>query len=111
MLRENLQMGARSVSLLCSKREGVRLLVRDETDQETRRSTTVEGDLPVWLKLSRRGDLFTGYTSKDGQRWTPIGEPLTVKMAAPIMAGMTVTAGNRDGSRHQAASFDNVVVE
>ncbi len=105
MMRENLEAGSRSVALLHSK-QGVRLFSRAQPNGKSSISTPALFDHPVRLKLERSGNLFTAYASADGQEWIRIGEPVTVEMGESITAGLAVTAGNRDGSRHQEARFD-----
>jgi hypothetical protein len=105
MLRENLEAGSRSVALLHSK-QGVRLFSRAQPNGKTSISPPARFDHPVRLKLERSGHLFTAYAAAEGQDWIRIGEPVTVEMGESITAGLAVTAGNRDGSRHQEARFD-----
>lgn len=110
MLRESIDQDAASVAVLYSRRDGVRMFVRDKTDGLTQVSQAANDETPGWLKLVRRGDTFSGYRSDDGQNWTPVGEPVTAQMKSRITAGLAVTAGNRDGSRHQDATFEHVKV-
>jgi hypothetical protein len=44
----------------------------------------------VWLKLTRASNLFTAFTSPDGVRWTQLGTPVTVTMAASVYAGFAL---------------------
>jgi len=60
---------------------------------------------PVWLRLRRQGDVFTGYSSLDGVNWTLIGSQ-TVSTSAPVVAGLAVTSHNN--SELNTATFDNV---
>jgi hypothetical protein len=108
MMRETPAANSRSVTLLYSEREGLRLFSRSEPGGESTISKPVRLNLPVRLKLEREGDLFAAYASTDGKDWTPVGEAVTNKMADAIKAGLAVTAGNRDGSRHQDAKFDEL---
>ena len=59
---------------------------------------------PVWLRLVRQGDVFTGYSSLDGVNWTLIGSQ-TVSMY-PVVAGLAVTSHNN--GELNPATFDNV---
>jgi len=111
MLRATSDMGAPSVALLYSNRDGVRLFTRDKADGTTKISESLKEQAPGWLRLVRSGDTFTGYRSDDGRHWTPVGQPATVTMDSSITAGLAVTAGNRDGSQQQTATFDSVTVE
>jgi hypothetical protein len=48
---------------------------------------------PRWVKLTRVGDMFSGYTSTDGSTWTLLGTR-TIAMGTVVKAGLAVTAGN-----------------
>ncbi len=59
--------------------------------------------LPVWLKLERKGDQFTGSYSTDGTTWTvvPAGtaatsspNPQKITMAGSVLIGLCVTSNN-----------------
>ena len=63
---------------------------------------------PVWLKLTRVGDQFTGYYSPDGSGWTSIGPSETIFMSSLPIAGLAVTAHN-DGLL-ATATFDHLTV-
>lgn len=45
---------------------------------------------PHWLRLERRGERFTGYTSADGRQWTKVGEAPVVKADERLDAGVFV---------------------
>lgn len=62
---------------------------------------------PVWLKLVRTGDTFTGYTSADGAEWT-LESTATVPMGAQVYAGLAGLSKNQ--SVHNTAVFDQVTV-
>lgn len=50
---------------------------------------------PVWLRLERRGNTYTGSASADGKLWQQVG---TVDLAAtpnPAVAGLAVSSHNR----------------
>lgn len=110
MLRENFEAGAPSIALLQSK-DGIRLFSRSELNGKTTISPYTKIEHPVRLKLERSGSLFTAYVAADGAEWQRIGEPVTVEMGKSITAGLAVTAGNRDGSRHHEAKFDQIEVK
>ncbi len=60
--------------------------------------------LPIWLKLERKGNQFTGYHSADGTNWvqqTNAGggggaspNPQTINMGASVYIGLCVTSNN-----------------
>ena len=47
---------------------------------------------PRWLRLTRTGDVVTGYGSADGTRWTEIGTVSLPGLAATVQAGLFVTS-------------------
>ena len=58
-------------------------------------SATVTGiRTPVWVRLTRSGNNFSGYYSTNGTTWTQIGLTVTVTMGATARAGLAVTAHN-----------------
>lgn len=61
----------------------------------------------AWVKLTRNGDVLTGYVSGDGQNWNQIGT-YSVSMQNSVVVGLFVTSNN--GSELCTVTFDNVVV-
>ncbi len=47
---------------------------------------------PLWIKLIRTGNDFTGFFSLDGVTWTQQGTVQTVVMTDPVMIGVAVTS-------------------
>ena len=58
----------------------------------------VEGQsgLPVWLRLRRQGDSFTGFISPDGNTWSPVGAPLQLSLGNQTRAAIFAVNGRRD---------------
>jgi uncharacterized repeat protein (TIGR03806 family) len=52
--------------------------------------------LPRWLKISRRGNVVTGYLSVDGTTWT-LRDSVTLALPATVHAGLAVTS-HKDGT-------------
>jgi regulation of enolase protein 1 (concanavalin A-like superfamily) len=65
--------------------------------------------LPIWLKIERRGNGFTPYASVDGAFWIPVGRTQQIPMNATISAGVFVAA-DTDGTL-QSATFDGTVTD
>jgi ABC-type transport system involved in multi-copper enzyme maturation permease subunit len=78
---------------------------------------------PRWLRLTRAGDIITGYDSADGAIWTTIGTITLPRLAATVQAGLFVTspsqsastssgvtseAGSGGGATDATATFDHV---
>jgi hypothetical protein len=75
----------------------------------------VETSSPRWLRLTRVGDIITGYDSTDGDHWTEVGMARLTGLPRTIQIGLFVTspvyfpAESSSGTPSVAtASFDNV---
>ncbi len=72
-------------------------------------SSAVTGlTLPVWVKVIRFGNAFSGYYSTNGANWTQVGTTETLAMPSAALTGMVVCANNNDYDG--VAQFDNVTV-
>jgi ABC-type transport system involved in multi-copper enzyme maturation permease subunit len=47
---------------------------------------------PRWLRLTRAGDVITGYDSTDGARWTEIGTARLARLPSTVQIGLFVTS-------------------
>jgi hypothetical protein len=67
--------------------------------------------LPVWLRLNRTGNVFTGYWAKDNNgvagTWNQMGQH-TTNMPTTVYVGLALTAHNN--SKTASATFDHVSV-
>lgn len=61
----------------------------------------------AWLKLTREGDVFRGYTSANGADWTLVGQT-TIEMGSVVTAGLAVTSHKYDTLN--TTRFDHVSV-
>ena len=68
----------------------------------------VGGAAPMWVRLVRAVNSFSGSYSTDGATWIAIGATQTIPMNSIPVAGLAVTAHN-DGLLC-AATFDNVTI-
>ncbi len=83
----------------------------------------VSATSPRWLRLTRAGDVITGYDSADGTNWTTIGTITLPELAATVQAGLFVTSpsqpvstssgvtsasGSGGGATDATATFDRV---
>jgi ABC-type transport system involved in multi-copper enzyme maturation permease subunit len=80
---------------------------------------------PRWLRLSRAGDVITGYDSVNGATWTKIGTATLPGLAATVQAGLfatspeytaptsqQLTSGSSSGAPTNAtATFDRVSLQ
>jgi len=67
----------------------------------------VAGRAPAWVRLSRRGNRFTAYTSEDGSVWSVIGGD-TISMGATVEAGIALTS--HDAGAAATAQFSSIAV-
>src|SRR5262245_45286535 len=74
-----------------------------------------EPPAPIWLRLVRSGNTFSGYWALDvnnGQShgvWNQLGPNVTINMASTIYVGLALTAHNNDG-RINTSTFDHVTI-
>jgi regulation of enolase protein 1 (concanavalin A-like superfamily) len=106
MIRETLAAGSKNVLMSLAQDGLARFQNRAATGGVTV-SAKVASAVPLWVKLSRKGDVFTAFTSPDGAAWTQIGTA-TVPMAASLYAGLAVTS--HDNNKSAVAGFSNARV-
>src|SRR5437773_5120519 len=108
MIRASVAAGSQHVVLVLTPGNGLAFQWRSTTDGPSSYINAGAASAPVWVKLVKSGNTFTGYRSPDGVNWTQVG---TVNIAFPsptFLAGLAVTADN-DGTVCQA-NFDNVTI-
>jgi hypothetical protein len=66
-----------------------------------------DGTAPVWTKIVRSGNFFSGFCSADGLAWNPVGDA-PISMPATIQIGLAVTSANNAAGVLGAATFDSV---
>ena len=91
MIRESLNANARNAFMLVSPSNGRGFQARTAPGGTTAWTSGGSGTAPVWLRLVRQGNLFTGYLSSDGTSWTPTGSA-TINMPAAAYVGLAVTS-------------------
>ena len=69
---------------------------------------------PVWLRLVRSGNNFSGFWAHDNGNgthgpWIEIGTPVSINMNSTVFVGLGLTAHNNDG-RINTSIFDNVSI-
>ena len=66
-----------------------------------------EVSFPVWLKLVRVGDQFTGYVADDGKDWRLVGSTaVSMHHGTCVDGGLAVTS--HDVNAVNTSTFDNV---
>ena len=110
MVRENLAAGSRTVALLLNSGYGTstgtaRFMSRTSTGGTAAWVDGTSQSVPLWFKLVRSGNTFTGSVSSDGQSWTTVGSK-NVTMAGSVYMGLAVCS--RSTSFLNTAAFDNI---
>ena len=108
MFRESLSAGATFASVLVTPGNGTVYQARTTTNgSDVSNQVSNSVTLPYWVRVTRAGTTFTGYTSPDGVIWTASGT-YTISMASQVYVGLAVTS-HQDGTLSTAV-FDNVTV-
>ena len=109
MVRETLTENSTNVYTLLGQQSLIFFDERATTGGTTGyQNSTSAVALPIWLKLVRSGNTFTGYQSPDGLNWTQVGTNQTVSMAANVYVGLVVNSANN--AALATATFDNVSI-
>jgi len=99
MARQSVDADAVNIIAEAVGESGAQITWRPSKGAETSSATFVPPDLrkgACWIKLTREGDRFHGYISKDGKEWEDL-ESQGVKMPKvkvddPILVGLAVTS-------------------
>lgn len=105
MIRETTNANSMHVMLVVENTKGINMGYRASTGGSTVKAANPTGTAPIWLKLVRSSNTFTGYTSSDGVNWTFVTN-VTVNMSTNSNEGLVVTSHNT--SQLDTATFDNV---
>jgi hypothetical protein len=114
MIRESMAPGARFAAVYATPGNGVRYQARLTTDAAAVSDTAVATPAqialraPVWVKMERSGNAFSGSYSTDGAKWTAMSwNPQTINMAAsPVYIGLCATSHNAAATT--TGEFSNV---
>ncbi|HET9570276.1 MAG TPA: hypothetical protein VFP20_02555 [Bacteroidales bacterium] len=106
MIRESLNANAPNAFMLISATSGAAFQQRLTAGASTT-SVKFAGGAPFWVKLTRKGNLFTAYQSSDGYIWTLAGS-VTINMSTNAYVGLAVSS-HTTGVLCQS-TFNNVVV-
>lgn len=110
MIRESSADTARSASITWGPVNQMADFSTRTTSGGTAASATTPRDITVapWLRLTRRGNVFTAYSSPDGASWSRVGNSQTINMAASALIGIPVCSG--DNERLTEAALDHVTI-
>jgi regulation of enolase protein 1 (concanavalin A-like superfamily) len=103
MIRNGLSTSDPHASMTLAKNGTTEFVTRSTASGTTTAAYGTAND--TWLKLTRAGNTFTGYTSTDGLTWTQTSST-TLTMTGPVYIGLVATSGsNSDG---QTIAYDHV---
>jgi ABC-type transport system involved in multi-copper enzyme maturation permease subunit len=114
ILEPDTNQGTAYAAVMVTGSQGVQMQY-DYTHDSPGLAGPVGPSSPRWLRLTRAGDVITGYDSADGAHWTEIGTarltglPRTVQIGLFVTSPMYFAAGAEAGTTSVAtASFDQV---
>ena len=93
IIKSSLTQGSAYASMMVAAGHGVRMQW-NYTGDTAGLSGAVGPANPRWLRLTRSGDVITGYDSADGTHWTKVGAVTLAGLPRTAQAGMLVTSPN-----------------
>ena len=116
MIRESLEEGSplamSGISVRGDDRVGV-FYHREEADQQVNETDPIVGPTtPYWVRLTKIGDIVTGYISEDGENWELVSS-MTFPDSDDVYVGLAVDAANENNMIHNLnrVEFTDVTLE
>src|SRR5690625_3360729 len=116
MIRESLEKGSplamSGISVRGDDRVGV-FYHRETADTRVDETDPIVGPTtPYWVRLTKIGDIVTGYISEDGESWQVVSS-MTFPDIDDVYVGLSVDAANEDNMIRNLnrVEFTNVVTE
>jgi len=109
LIRESLDSRARLAMTQCARKG--RLQFKRRTDFNESPPDTGYDDIPadkrpIWLRVVRKGNAFTGFVSEDGANWIQVGDTETIAdFAKEPYVGLALCA--HQDAEYTTAQFDN----
>jgi ABC-type transport system involved in multi-copper enzyme maturation permease subunit len=91
IVKANLNPGSAYAAMLAAGGHGVRMQW-NYTGDTAGMSGDVGASNPRWLRLTRAGDVITGYDSADGTHWTQVGAVTLPGLTASAQVGLFATS-------------------
>jgi ABC-type transport system involved in multi-copper enzyme maturation permease subunit len=105
LMAENTTQGSAYAAVMVTPSHGVRMQYNYTTDTAGLPGP-VSASSPRWLRLTRAGDLVTGYDSLDGAHWAKIGTVHLTGLTGSVQAGLFVTSAAYDlGANNSSATL------
>ncbi len=87
IIKESTRPGSPYAAIMVTADHGVRLQ-GNYTSDTAGQPGAVSAASPRWLRLSRSGDMITGYDSADGIHWTQVGTVQLAGLSPTVQAGL-----------------------
>jgi hypothetical protein len=122
IIKENLRQGSPYAAMLTTGEHGSRFQYNYVNDIAAG-SEHVSAESPIWIRLTRTGDMISGYESTDGASWKKVATVNVMSSASPVEIGLFATSpcdltanqGFLSGPdcrfAEATATFDNVKLE
>jgi ABC-type transport system involved in multi-copper enzyme maturation permease subunit len=91
IIKQNTNQGSPYAAMMVAAGHGVRMQW-NYTGDTPGLSGTVGPANPRWLRLTRSGDVITGYDSADGTHWTQVSTVTLSGLPAAVQAGLFTTS-------------------
>jgi regulation of enolase protein 1 (concanavalin A-like superfamily) len=108
MIRADESVGAPHACIAVSHSGNIAFLTRTTPGGDTRTEKVSKKSFPIFLRLERKGNDFTGSYSEDGKTWLMVGKTMTVPMKPSTIAGLAVSS-HSDGAACTAV-FSNFLI-
>ncbi len=106
MLRDGTAASAMFADMLLTPGNGVAFEWRSATGGSAGNVNVTGLSEPVWLKLARVGNNFSGYYSTNGSAWVQVGSAQNIPMATTVEGGLAITS--HTNTVLTMATFDSV---
>ncbi len=107
MVRASTADDAAFAGVFATPGHGVAMIIRTASGVGTADLGQVADNVPVWVKLQRAGNTFTGSASADGINWTQVSTK-DIGMTGAVTAGLAVTSKRE--TTLNTATFDSVTI-
>ena len=108
MIRDSLDPGSKYTMTLVN--HSYKIIQQHKKEGSSKRTFIKDTTLPVWLKLVRKGDYFTAYSSADGTTWEETARD-TIAMGNTAYWGMASYSNHRGASKTTRGFWSRVKVE
>jgi YVTN family beta-propeller protein len=110
MFREDLTTGSRNAAMLITPMNGEAFQYRKTAATKSYYIGSADPNrvAPIWLRLTRAGNLVTGYQSNDGVNWTLISSYTFTALPSSMLVGFAVTS--RVSTTLSTVVYDSVVI-